>query len=287
MRKRLASLLLVLVLLFSFATGAFAFESNARPIVIQGAMDVEVMDMVNALQDVQEVTYGSWTYWLGTLDDYPVIISRTEVGLTNAAAATTIAIEKFNPCLIINQGTSGGHDPALHRYDIVLGETAVNFGKFKSEHGDLGQGIHPEKWMPENLSLRLDGQKVAYSEFKGDQEVLEIAKNVAPSYQHGNVVTGVIASADEWNRELDRIKWVHETFNSSVEEMETASAAQVAEAYQIPFLGIRILFNNEIHAEDFDPKAGSYCQEYTLEVVKAYIKEKTMKESLPGVYFNG
>lgn len=287
MRKRLTSLLLVLVLVLSLASGAFALELDSRPIVIQGAMDVEVMDMVAALQNVKEITYGSWTFWLGTLENYPVIISRTEVGLTNAAAATTIAIEKFNPCLIINQGTSGGHDPALHRYDIVLGETSVNFGKFKSEHGDPGQGIHPEKWIPENLSLRLDGQKVAYSEFKGDQEVLEIAKSVAPTYQYGKVVTGVIASADEWNRELDRIKWVHDTFNSSVEEMETASAAQVAEAYKVPFLGIRILSNSEWHGEDFDVKAGSYCQEYTLEVVKAYIKEKAMKQASSTVYFNG
>jgi len=53
--------------------------------------------------------------------------------------------------------------------------------------------------------------------------------------------------------------------------METASAAQVAEAYGVPFLGIRILSNSEIHDERFDPKAGDYCQEYVLNVVKHLI----------------
>jgi adenosylhomocysteine nucleosidase len=290
MRKRLVALLLALVLVLSMTTGAFASESGPRPIVIQGAMDIEVMDMVAALKDAKEITYGSWTFWSGTLEDYPVIVSRTEVGITNAAAATAIAIEKFNPCLIINQGTSGGHDPALHRYDIVLGKLSVNYGKFRSEHGDLGQGIQPEKWIPDNVSLRVDGEKVYFDGFKGDQEVFEIAERLAPSYEHGKVVVGVIGTADEWNRELDRIQWVHETYDSSVEEMETASSAQVAEAYKIPFLGIRILSNSEWHGEEFDPKSASYCQEYTLEVVKAYINEKLQtspaEQALPGIYFN-
>jgi nucleoside phosphorylase len=32
------------------------------------------------------------------------------------------------PIAIINQGTSGGHDPDLHVYDIVLGKYTTNIG---------------------------------------------------------------------------------------------------------------------------------------------------------------
>ena len=42
--------------------------------------------------------------------------------MENTAAATAVAIEKFNPIAIINQGTSGGHDPSLNVFDIVLGK---------------------------------------------------------------------------------------------------------------------------------------------------------------------
>ncbi len=93
-----------------------------------GAMDVEVETLVAALKDKQVLTVGSWTYWQGTLSGYPVVVSRTEVGLANAAAATTLAMERFQPRLVINQGTAGGHDPALHRGDIVIGTKSFNMG---------------------------------------------------------------------------------------------------------------------------------------------------------------
>jgi adenosylhomocysteine nucleosidase len=53
--------------------------------------------------------------------------------------------------------------------------------------------------------------------------------------------------------------------------METASAAQIADLFQIPFLGIRVLSNNITNGGAYDPKAGEACQEYVYEVVKAFI----------------
>jgi adenosylhomocysteine nucleosidase len=53
--------------------------------------------------------------------------------------------------------------------------------------------------------------------------------------------------------------------------METASAAQVAGFFQIPFLGIRVLSNNITNGGKYDAQTGLACQEYVYEVVKAYI----------------
>ena len=47
-------------------------------------------------------------FYKGTINDYPVVVSVTEIGMTNAAVATTLGIENFNPIAIINQGTAGG-----------------------------------------------------------------------------------------------------------------------------------------------------------------------------------
>src|SRR6266852_5104458 len=62
----------------------------------------------------------------GALDGYPVVVSNTMKGVSNAAAATAIAADHYRPVAIVNQGTAGGHEPQLHVYDIVLGKYSVN-----------------------------------------------------------------------------------------------------------------------------------------------------------------
>lgn len=274
MKKKLSVLLLTIIMATSFVgCSKTSTEASQRPIVIQGAMDVETQFLIEQLKDVEEINYGGWKFFKGSIDNYPIVIAKTEIGITNAAASTLLAIEKFNPSAIINQGTAGGHDPELHRFDIVVGQKSVNFGNVRTEHGDSGQGMQPENWIPMTLSININGESKEFENFEGDSKLIKTAMNVTDTYKNGKVVEGVIGSADQWNRELDRIKWINETYQTSVEEMETASAAQVAEAYNIPFLGIRILSNSEIHNEEFDPAAGIYCQEYVLNVVKDLIKQ--------------
>lgn len=55
--------------------------------------------------------------------------------------------------------------------------------------------------------------------------------------------------------------------------METHAAAHICKNYKVPFLGIRIISNTEIHNENFDPATGTACQQYVLEVVKSYAKK--------------
>lgn len=65
-------------------------------------------------------------FYIGRLCGQKVIISKTFQGMVNAGAATVLAISHFMPRCIINQGVCGGHDPALHRGDMILGETIFN-----------------------------------------------------------------------------------------------------------------------------------------------------------------
>ncbi|MGL5347875.1 MAG: 5'-methylthioadenosine/S-adenosylhomocysteine nucleosidase [Peptostreptococcaceae bacterium] len=246
-------------------------NKELQPIIIQGAMDVETEKFAANLDNMEEVTISGWDFYKGTINDYPVVVSRTEIGMTNAAVATTLGIENFNPVAIINQGTAGGHDPDLHQFDIVLGKNVVNFGAYKTDFKDKGEGIEPKTWKPMTLGVPVDGEIVEHSSFEGDKTLLEAANSVKDKYKSGKVVEGTIGSADEWNKEIDRILWLNETFGTSAEEMETASSAQVAKAYGVPFLGIRVLSNNEVHKEEYNRNTGENCQEYVMEVVKTYI----------------
>jgi adenosylhomocysteine nucleosidase len=275
--KRASSPIAVLVVILLTALAGCAAPPPARPIVIQGAMDVEIGKLAAALANASEETVGGWMFWRGTLDGYPVVVSKTQKGMSNAAAATALAAERYHPAAIINQGTAGGHAPELHVYDIVLGTHAVNLGSFKTGYRARGGGSDPAEWHPLDL-LRTEGsagqdpKARVMREFAADEGLLSAARTVRGQYRRGHVVDGVIGSSDVWNSELDRIQRFHDQFGTTAEEMETASAAQVAGVFGIPFLGIRVLSNNITNGEPYDPKVGEACQDYVRDVVKAYIE---------------
>ncbi|HEV3215827.1 MAG TPA: 5'-methylthioadenosine/S-adenosylhomocysteine nucleosidase [Vicinamibacterales bacterium] len=251
----------------------------ARPVVVQGAMDLEVKKLAGALENVTEETVQGWTFWSGTLDGYPVVVSKTLKGVSNAAAATVLAADRYHPIAIINQGTAGGHEDDLSVYDIVLGTYAVNLGSFKTGYRAGGQGSNFADWTPLDLmrsegSAGQDPNARSMRRFPGDEGLLAAARSVRGLYRKGRVVEGVIGSSEIWNSEIDRIRQIHDKFGTTAEEMETASAAQIAGLFQIPFLGIRVLSNNITNGGTYDARTGEACQEYVYDVVKAYIGEK-------------
>lgn len=252
------------------------------PIVVQGAMPVEAERFAQRLDNPREEQIGGWRFWRGTVDGYPVVVSETLKGMSNAAAATAIAATQFRPVAIINQGTAGGHDPALKVYDIVLGKYSVSLGAFKTPKKAPGEGSDSRQWQPMDLlaskgSAGEDKNRHTIRQFPADAKLLAVAESVKSSYAQGKVVEGVIGSADVWNSELDRIRHFRENYHTSVEEMETASAAQIAAAFNIPFVGIRVLSNNITNQGKYDPQTGLACQDYVYQVVKAYIAKNASR----------
>src|SRR6185436_13367137 len=277
--------LIALSIVSLFAASCVAREAAApapsapRPIVVQGAMDVETRRLAGALENAKEEKVQGWTFWRGTVNGYPVIVSKTLKGMANAAAATALAAQLYHPVAIVNQGTSGGHQPDLQVYDIVLGAESVNLGSFKTGYRPRGRGSELAEWVPLDLN-RTDGSAAENPDahrmrrFPGDQQLLAAAKSVSGRYQKGRVVEGIIGSADVWNSEIDRIDRFHREYGTAVEEMETASAAQIAGLFGVPFLGIRVLSNNITNGGTYDPRTGEACQDYVVEVVKAYIAQR-------------
>jgi len=249
------------------------------PIVVQGAMDVEIRRLAGAIENAREEKIQGWTFWRGTVDGYPVVVSKTLKGMANAAAATALAAQLYHPAAIINQGTSGGHQPDLAVYDIVLGAESVNLGSFKTGYRPRGRGSEVAEWVPLDLN-RTEGSAGENPDahrmrrFRGDEQLLSAAKSVRDRYQKGKIVEGVIGSADVWNSEIDRIDRFHREYGTTVEEMETASAAQIAGLFGVPFLGIRVLSNNITNGGKYDPRSAEACQDYVVDVVKAYIAQR-------------
>jgi adenosylhomocysteine nucleosidase len=253
------------------------------PVLVQGAMDVEIRRLTGALQHSTEETVGGWIFWRGTIDGYPVIVSKTLKGMSNAAAATALAADRYHPIAIINQGTAGGHVPELHVFDIVVGKEAVNIGSFKTGYRARGDGSNHAEWSPLDLmrtegSAGQDPKARTLRRFRGDEGLLAAARQVRGEYKRGQVVEGVLGSSEVWNSELDRIQRFHDQYGTSAEEMETAAAAQIAGLFQIPFLGIRVVSNNITNGDAYEPKAGEAGQEYVLQVLKAYVAARSKRD---------
>ncbi len=284
-KKYATSAMITLLLLVVLSACNSASESSAeqekteRPIIVQGPMPIEAEEFAQKLENVTEENSGSFVFYKGTVDDYPVIVTKTGKGMENTAAATALAIEKYNPIAIINQGTSGGHDPELDVFDIVLGQRTTNTGSLKTTNLAENEGIEPTEWKPMDLMASEgsagedpDAENIRY--FDGDKDLLAAANAVKDEYTKGKVVEGTIGSADVWNNEIDRIKWFHENYGTSVEEMEGAAGAQIAQAFDVPFLGIRILSNNKVNGGEYNPNTAEANQEYVYKVVQQYIKDQ-------------
>lgn len=248
-------------------------------IAIQGAMDGEVIALLEAMETYKEEKFGTYSFYIGKIDSMPLIVSRSEIGMANAAASTTLLIDKYHPDVIINQGTAGGHDPNLRVFDTIIGEEIIHINSFMSPHRDKEEGMSPENWIPMHSFIREeDGRLEEKFVFKSDPELLAAARDVVGEYSRGKVVVGKIGTADFWNREIDRIYWFHQHFHTSGEEMEAYAVAQIAAAFKVPFLSIRTISNSEVTddgIEDLD-MAGRYCAEFSLQVAKKIYQQESV-----------
>lgn len=250
------------------------YKSKVRPILIEGAMNTETEVLIKALKN--PVTYREMNYLFvaGTYKDYPVVIVRTEIGMANAAASTALAIKKFNPIAVINQGTAGGHDSALKIGDIVIGERSFDYEAIKSSYSAKGAGsdITNQEMLGTYAYNGTTGKFQAYKEYFADPTLFNIAFKVANAHEEFNVASGTIGTANAWLNNIDYINFLNETYGSSCEEMETNCVAQICQNAGVPFIGIRVLSDNILHDNRYVPESASTCQEFVLLVVEDYIR---------------
>ena len=247
------------------------YDFTTQPsILIQGAMETETDYLIEQLSDAACVTLGNWKFYTGFLGKTkePVIISRTYMGMVNAAAATSLALTYFSPKAVINQGIAGGHDTAFHLGDIVIGERIVPMAAMMWNVREAGAGIDVEGFTP--LSLEICNKKKQVTEkvtdFPCDAGLVAIAEQMNTPY---HARRGVIGSADEWNNQLDRIALIRERYQTVAEEMESAATAQLCLSYGVPFIGMRILSNSIVNDEAYDESVATDMQKYVISYVEA------------------
>lgn len=225
-----------------------------QPIVIQGAMDIELQYYLEVLSDTNVKTIGNHVFYHGLFQDYPIIIAKTDIGSINCSVSTTLAASDFFPLLIINQGIAGAHRNDLHVKDIVVGDSVVSINSFEKPLAKEGVSYHewtPSKFFSSHAPLQAHHDLVALFD--------------KSPYADGSKVVGKLGCGDVWNREWEFITWLNRTLGSACEDMESMASYKVAEEFGVPVIGLRIISNNELTEEEYDPEVAILLQKFIVD----------------------
>lgn len=249
------------------------YRSKYRPILVQGAMNIEIENLVRALKNPTVYQFSNYLYIAGTYKNYPIVVSRTEQGLANTGASTVIGIEKFKPVAVINQGTAGAHVPNLHLNDIVIGDKSINIAAYWTDYTPEGAGIDIKlQEMRGTFAYDKDSKNFKLNTaYDSDTTLVQISEAVANNHSEFTTVTGTISSADSWIEFVDYMTFLNEKYGSLCEEMENNAAASICKTTGVPFIGIRVISDNTLTGEKFMRTTAYTGQDFVLLVIEKYI----------------
>lgn len=208
--------------------------------LLLAATEEELQPLLARLEGKQTETRAAWQFWTGRLAGKSVVLTRTEGDPLNAVAATTLAIRRHQPKLVLTFGPARPHDPALRPGDVVLSREFAAFDGMFSPHRELGAGSTPLAWHKLLHPIMTPGEQETRQErFPADATTLARAEKLP--LPRGRLVPGVLGSANQVNREADRIAWLHEKWGTSSEDGESAHVGGTALLLGVPAFGLRVI----------------------------------------------
>ncbi|MCI6266254.1 MAG: 5'-methylthioadenosine/S-adenosylhomocysteine nucleosidase [Erysipelotrichaceae bacterium] len=250
--------------------------SKLRPILLQVAMEVECQEILKKLSSLKEKTIQGYRFYEGTINNYPLVVSLSKVGLIHTSASLTLAIQIYDPISIINLGIAGATSKEIHMKDIVIGERVININSYRTKTSAEGEGSNPKSW---ELLTFLSGEEDRLIEQSATKKLIELTKKV-PSQGYGKVYYGKIGSGDVWNREFDRILFLNQKYQILCEDMESIATYTLANQWNIPVISIKMISDNALIGEEYNRQVGVYIQEYVLNYLTQLINDITLIEKL-------
>jgi adenosylhomocysteine nucleosidase len=230
-----------------------------KKVLLQGAMESEtayLIEQVKTLPEYECVKTDGMVFHQGTLDDKIILVNQTGMGTVKASMATTYALQKFHPTVVINQGTAGAQIRELGTGDLVLVEEAVNINALAMPKKDAGEGSDPFSWTPRQKNY-----------YKTDELLTEAFERFDDNYSAGKILRGKAATGDVYSRENDRIIWLEEQYHTVCEDMESAAVFEVCQHFDTPCAGLRVISNNELLNEEFNEETALLLQKFVWKVI--------------------
>ncbi|HVU18754.1 MAG TPA: 5'-methylthioadenosine/S-adenosylhomocysteine nucleosidase [Candidatus Didemnitutus sp.] len=224
------------LLVFGFLIPALPGFAASVDALLVGATDAELKPVLAQLDRTEKQKLASWTFWSGVLGGHRVVVARGEGDPLNAVAATTLGIRNFSPRLVVVFGTARAHDPSLVAGDLVVAREFAAFDGMVSRVTPPDGGSDPTKWVAlPHLLMAPDEKPTPQMHFPADEAALAIASHLHPP--RGHLVVGVLGSANQVNREADRIAHLRALWGTSTEDFESAHVAGCARLWGVPAVG--------------------------------------------------
>ncbi len=193
-------------------------------IAIIGAMDEEVNILKEKIENINTDIIAGCEFHTGRIENRDIVLLKSGIGKVNAAMATTLLIQLYQPDYIINTGSAGGFHSELKVGDIVISEELryhdVDATVFGYEYGQVPGMV--ASYLPDN-------------------NLIEIAERAAKKIDI-HVAKGLITSGDSFLSDGDRVNEIKKLFPSLyAAEMEATAIAQVSSQFKTPFVIIRSL----------------------------------------------
>ena len=218
---------------------------------IIGAMEVEVKELREMMENPQAQTVAGMTFYQGTIKGKEVVVVRSGIGKVNAGICSQILVDRYQVEGIINTGIAGSLRNEINIGDIVLATVAVQHDVDATGFG------YPLGEIPQ----------MGIKEFPADEKLRALAeecsKKTNPDIQ---VFCGRVASGDQFISNKEKKNWIQDNFDAYCTEMEGAAIVQTAYLNNIPYLVVRAI------SDKADDSANMDYSEFEAKAVKNSVR---------------
>lgn len=220
-----------------------------------GAMQMEIDNLKESLQDSKTEEYSGVEFVCGKLEGKNIVAAKCGVGKVFAAICAQTMILKYDVDMIVNIGVAGTLTKDLNVLDVALASNVLQHDIDTSPLGDpvgLISGINM-------ILLPTDARM--------NDVMAQCLKDKGINYRKGSIATG-----DQFIATDEQRDFIREHFEAIAAEMEGGSIGQVCYVNEVPFTILRSISDGAGGAMDYETfaeKAAIQSIEVVLDFIQA------------------
>ena len=220
-----------------------------------GAMQMEIDNLKESLQDSKTEEYSGVEFVSGKLEGKNIVAAKCGVGKVFAAICAQTMILKYDVDMIVNIGVAGTLTKDLNVLDVALASNVLQHDIDTSPLGDpvgLISGINM-------ILLPTDAHM--------NDVMAQCLKDKEINYRKGSIATG-----DQFIATDEQRDFIREHFEAIAAEMEGGSIGQVCYVNEVPFTILRSISDGAGGAMDYETfaeKAAIQSIEVVLDFIQA------------------